>query len=231
MSSTPSPADTSHTVHSPGGWRSDLLTGRPGVLLTGPAGAPDAVVSRVGRSGAGTLVVIDGTTGSGKTDLAGRVRQLLAHQGRETYLLPTDLLVPGWQTLAEGVTRTAELLAALARGGEGRAPTWDWERMAPGDELRLPALADGVLVVEGCGALAAAAQDLAPLTVVRVLVEAPQELRYTRIAARDSYTWDIEAWQAQEERVRLAWEQTPAWWPQVLVRHGQGPASQTGELS
>ena len=151
------------------------------------------------------------------------MRRHLERQGRGTQLLSTDLLVPGWQGLATGVRRTAALLAAVARGGEGCAPTWDWDRMAPGEQLRLPALSGDVLVVEGCGALAAAAQDLAPLAVVRVLVEAPEELRRARIAARDSYTWDVEAWQAQDVRERLAWQQDPAWWPDLAVRHGQDP--------
>lgn len=183
-----------------------------------PHEAPEVIARRVGPTDAGALVVVDGATGAGKTRLAGRVHEQLGRQGLRAQVLSTDLLVPGWEALSEGVSRTAVLLRALAAGREGRVLTWDWERMAPGGELSLGPLDGGVLVVEGSGALAAAAQDLAPLGVVRVLVEAPEALRHARIAARDSYAWDIEAWQVQEERQRARWQPEPAWWPDVLVR-------------
>lgn len=187
--------------------------------MLAPQEAAEALALRARPGAAGALVVIDGATGAGKTQLAGRVRARLRRQGCQVAVLSTDLLVPGWAGLAEGVSRTAALLAALAGGQDGHAPTWDWQQMAPGDELCLPPLAGGVLVVEGSGALAAAAQDLRPLRVVRVLVEAPRALRHARIAARDSYTWDVEAWQRQEERQRARWQQQAAWRPDVLVRH------------
>ena len=189
------------------------------MLVLAPQEAAEALALRARPGAAGALVVIDGATGAGKTQLAGRVRARLRRQGCQVAVLSTDLLVPGWAGLAEGVSRAAALLAALADGQEGRAPTWDWQQMAPGDELCLPPLAGGVLVVEGSGALAAAAQDLRPLRVVRVLVEAPRALRHARIAARDSYTWDVEAWQRQEERQRARWQRQAAWRPEVLVRH------------
>lgn len=175
---------------------------------------------------AGALVVIDGATGAGKTQLAAQVRARLQQQGVSVTVLSTDLLVPGWTGLSEGVSRTATLLSTLAVGQEGRVPTWDWQQMVAGDELCLPPLAGRTLVIEGCGALAAAAQDLRSLRVVRVLVEAPQALRRARIAARDGYTWDIDAWQLQEERQRSRWQQEAAWWPQVLVRHAAAPSGE-----
>lgn len=184
-----------------------------------PDEAAGVIASGVPAPGPGALVVIDGLTGSGKTHLAQGVHAALERHGHDVQLLSTDRLVPGWRALSTGVRHTACLLGALARGGEGRAATWDWERMAPGDELRLAPLAGGVLVVEGCGALAAAAQDLAALCVVRVLVEAPAALRRARISARDGYAWDVEAWQAQERRERAAWQHEARWWPRVLVRH------------
>ena len=80
-------------------------------------------------------------------------------------------------------------------------------------------------MLEGCGALAAAARPLPHLEVLRVLVTAPTALRLARIAARDDYDWDVEAWQAQERAASRTWRtaangRRPGWAPDVVVREG-----------
>ena len=80
--------------------------------------------------------------------------------------------------------------------------------MRAGDPVRVEPLNGGILVLEGCGALAAAAQKLEPLEVLRVLLEAPAALRRARIADRDPYRWDVAAWETQERRLAAAWRRS-----------------------
>lgn len=170
---------------------------------------------------AGGVVVIDGMTGSGKTTLARSLVERMAGRPAPPCrpLLALEGLVPGWEGLAEGVGRAADLLAALGRGHAGCAPSWDWTRMRPGPRLVVPPLEAEVLVVEGSGALAAAAQDLPALEIMRVLVEAPAGLRHGRVTERDPYRWDIGSWERQERQVARRWS-AGRWGPDVVVSTG-----------
>lgn len=191
--------------------------------LWGRVAGTGTQVAGDGLRAGGVVVVIDGMTGSGKTALARSLIERMTGRPAPPCRPPLALegLVPGWECLAEGVGRASALLAALGRGHAGRAPSWDWERMRPGPQLVVPPLDAEVLVVEGCGALAAAAQDLPALQIVRVLVEAPAGLRHRRIAERDPYRWDVRSWERQELQVARRWA-AGRWGPGVLVSTESG---------
>lgn len=159
------------------------------------------------------LVVIDGMTGSGKTTLATAVVEALRRRHRAVVTVDLDRLVPGWNHLAQGVERAAGLLRDLPVAA---AATWDWQQMVPSTDLEVDVRSGQVLVLEGCGALAAAAQDLSVPTV-RVLVEAPPAVRHARLAARDPYEWDVAAWERQERRLRTRWQGQARWEPDLVV--------------
>lgn len=130
-------------------------------------------------------LLIDGRSGSGKTELAAAITALWP----EAQLVRMDDLYEGWDGLEAG---TIALLAALDSGLWQR---WDWatERRAEWHELD-PARP---LVVEGVGALTAATRLRASLAL---WVETDEPTRRTRALARDAYFaehWD--AWAAQEE--------------------------------
>ena len=164
---------------------------------------------RARGAGAGLVIAVDGATGSGKTTLAARLADALGGVGRPAVrVLALDALVPGWSALARGAARGAAVLRDLRHGRAGVAPSWDWQAMREGDPVRVDPLDGGILVLEGCGALAAAAQELEPLAALRVLVEAPAALRRARIAERDPYRWDVAAWEAQERRLAAAWRRS-----------------------
>lgn len=174
---------------------------------------------RARGAGAGLVIAVDGATGSGKTTLAARLAGALGGPARPAVrVLALEALVPGWSALARGAVRAAAVLRDLRHGRAGVAPSWDWEAMRAGDPVRVDPLDGGILVLEGCGALAAAAQELEPLAALRVLVEAPAALRRARIAERDPYRWDVAAWEAQERRLAAAWRRRTGYGPDVVVR-------------
>ena len=175
---------------------------------------------RARGAGAGLVIAVDGASGSGKTTLAARLAGALgAGPARPAVrVLALEALVPGWSALARGAVRAAAVLRDLRHGRAGVAPSWDWEAMRAGDPVRVDPLDGGILVLEGCGALAAAAQELEPLAALRVLVEAPAAVRRARIAERDPYRWDVAAWEAQERRLAAAWRRRTGYGPDVVVR-------------
>lgn len=127
------------------------------------------------------ILLVDGRSGSGKTEFA---RALGAQQ-----LVRLDDLYPGWEGLRSGSEAVVTLLT------EGRWRRWDWERSAPAEWNRVDLGRD--LVVEGCGALTARSRALATHAV---WVELDEPDRKSRALARDPYYaphWD--AWAAQEE--------------------------------
>lgn len=196
-----------------------------GVIVLSPALAARRLArwasTPVRRGSQGRVLVLDGLTGSGKSTLAAEVLGRVPG----ARLLAVEEHVPGWDGLAAGALRCGEALSALDAGLGTRVTTWDWEVGEPGPSHDLAPLEGGCLVLEGCGALAAAARPLPHLEVLRVLVTAPTPLRLVRVRARDDYDWDVDAWQAQEREVSRVWR-APAggrrrgWRPDVVVREG-----------
>lgn len=137
------------------------------------------------------VVAIDGPSGAGKTTLAEAVASDL-----DCPVVHVEDLYPGWDGLAEGVRLLHDLvLEPLSRGKVARYPVWDWRASAWGDSRAVAPVP--LLVVEGCGASAGPAGDLA---AVRVWVDAPADLRKQRGLARDgeAYAPFWEGWAAQE---------------------------------
>jgi len=143
-------------------------------------------------------VLIDGRSGTGKSELAGALVPLAsARTGLPVQLLRLDEVYPGWLGLraaAEALERM--LLRPRRQGRPGRARGWDWElgRAAAWRRLdpRLP------LVVEGCGALSGGSRRLADAAV---WLEAPARLRRERALRRDGAAYEPywELWAAQED--------------------------------
>jgi cytidylate kinase len=138
-------------------------------------------------SGARAVILIDGRSGSGKTELATTLAAALDAQ-----LVRLDDVYPGWDGLeaASGRVRTDLLLA-------NRWRRWDWAMDAPAEWHDLdPARA---LVIEGSGSLSRANRGLATLGV---WVELDEPTRKARALARDGarYAPHWDAWAAQEQR-------------------------------
>lgn len=149
------------------------------------------------------VILIDGRSGAGKSELATRLAALIPG----AQLVRLDDLYPGWDGL-RAASRAVPLLLATARW---RA--WDWDADAPG-ALHVLDLSRPV-IVEGVGALSRASRRRASLAI---WLEADDAERKRRALDRDGDTfaphWD--RWAAQEERF-LAEEQ-PRRLADVVVR-------------
>ena len=155
--------------------------------------------------GPGPLVLgIDGRSGSGKSDLAREVlAQLRAQLGGDAVAgLALEDAYRGWHGLAAGVEAVASgVLAPLSQGRPGAVARYDWVAGVVDGDLVVPAPGapmPRVLVVEGCGAGAAAC---APYVDLLVWLEAPEPVRRRRAMARDAASWSHlwAAWEAQEQ--------------------------------
>ncbi|WP_336658773.1 hypothetical protein [Leucobacter sp. USHLN153] len=151
------------------------------------------------------VLLIDGRSGSGKTQAARSVAKQWSRSGVEAQLFAVESLYPGWDGLAEG----SAALAAVLRGGSYRP--YNWIAGQFGDRVSLER---GVpLIIEGCGALTrenlAAAEEWAERAlggarraVVRsIWLDCPADLRRERALARDGDTYapHWERWAAQED--------------------------------
>ena len=129
-------------------------------------------------------LLIDGRSGSGKTELANAIHELTGAQ-----LVHMDQLYPGWSGLEAGSLAVRRLLET------GRWRAWDWASSSPGEwhEVDL----DRPLIIEGCGALSRANRALADYGV---WVGLDDVTRKERAFARDGEMfaphWDD--WAAQE---------------------------------
>jgi len=135
-------------------------------------------------------LLIDGRSGSGKTELASAI----AASWPEAQLVRLDDLYPGWDGLVAG-SRYAhdQILASVAP----RWQRWDWfaDERQEWHELDR----SRPLILEGVGALTAANRALA---TYGIWVETADETRKTRALARDgeSYAAHWDDWAAQEDR-------------------------------
>jgi uridine kinase len=132
------------------------------------------------------VVLIDGRSGSGKTELGAALAPTLGAQ-----LVRLDDIYPGWDGLdAASVAVVRDIL------GQHRWQRWDWgaERFAEWHELD----ADAPVVIEGCGALSRASRALATCAI---WIELDAPTRKARALARDgeAYAPYWERWAAQEE--------------------------------
>lgn len=175
-----------------------------------PAQSADvaALAAAVARSapllGPVRLVCVDGPAGSGKSTLAGA---LAAHLGDGCAVVHLDDLYEGWAGLAGVWDRLeAQVLAPLAEGRPARYQRYDWLVGAFAEWVEVPVPA--VLVLEGCGSAPRAVDGRA---VLRVFVEAPDDVRLARGLARDGEALRDHwlAWM-REEAAEFAREDTRA---------------------
>lgn len=134
--------------------------------------------ARAPAARAPALVLIDGTSGSGKTSLADALTRRLG--SAHATVLHLDDIYPGWSGLDVARSTVARLAPAYLAGG---APTWrryDWNA----DHLVATHPIDPAqpLVIEGCGAFAVRGL---PWPAVRVWLDAPEPIRRDRALARD----------------------------------------------
>ena len=132
-------------------------------------------------------VLIDGRSGSGKTEFA--VALAAAWPGAQ--LVRLDDIYPGWTGLAAGSAAVHEQVLS-----EFRWRRWDWSLSERAEwhsvDPTLP------ILVEGCGALSEASRRLATFGI---WVELDSALRKARALARDgeAYAPHWDDWAAQEE--------------------------------
>jgi uridine kinase len=133
-------------------------------------------------------ILIDGRSGSGKTELA----SALVDGWDGAQLVRLDDIYPGWDGLDEA---SAQVHTTLLR--DLRWQRWDWatDRLAEWHTLD----PNRPIVIEGCGALTAASRRRATLSL---WVELDTPTRKRRALARDGavYTREWDRWAAQEER-------------------------------
>jgi uridine kinase len=144
-------------------------------------------ILRLARGGTRPVVLIDGRSGSGKTELATELAPLLRAQ-----LVRLDDIYPGWAGLevASELVRTDIL-------GANRWQRWDWRSNSPAEWHEIDSALP--LIVEGSGALSAANRMLA---AVGVWVELDAETRKARALARDGAMYEPhwDQWAEQEQR-------------------------------
>lgn len=140
------------------------------------------------RGGLGRRILIDGRSGSGKTELA---RALVA-DWPGAQLVRLDELYPGWDGLAAASTLVPQLLTADSY------PTWDWAAHEPGSRRTLDP--SRPLVVEGVGAISRASRPLADFAI---WVELPDAARKRRALDRDGalYAPHWDGWAVQEQEL------------------------------
>lgn len=139
------------------------------------------------------VTLVDGRSGSGKTTWA---TALAAAEGAT--LLSLDDVYPGWDGLETAEAHMLEhVLRPFAAGEPARYRRWDWAAERPADWVAVDARRP--LVVEGCGALSAAARALADRGV---WVELDDARRRERALARDGEAFrpHWQRWAAQEEQ-------------------------------
>ena len=146
------------------------------------------------------ILAIDGRSGAGKTTLAREIEARVAASipGVSVTSIEVENFIEGWEGLVDGVGRVAsEIAAPFRRSGHAQAQAWDWHRGEWGETATIgPA---DVLVIVGCGSSSAA---LAPYVDVSVWVEAAEDVRRARVAARDGDPagwWEL--WAVQEARL------------------------------
>lgn len=142
------------------------------------------------------LIVVDGRSGSGKTQFA-----LTRAEETGFEVMSLDEVYPGWDGLDAGqafVTRN--LLPAWRDSGEVEVPQWDWDLMRYHTTRRL--VSSKGLILEGCGALTEVTASWASESV---WLDAREGVRFERAMARDgeSYRPHWTRWALQEERFLL----------------------------
>lgn len=150
-------------------------------------------------SSGGTIVMIDGPSGAGKTTLAVALSAAL-----DAPVLTVDDLCPGWDGLDEVPGLLAATLEPLAHGDVGSYQRYDWEagRLAEWVEVR----PTGLLLVDGVGSGSRACR---PWLSLLIWLGAEAGYRKARALERggDGFAREWDRWAAHESAL-FAREQT-----------------------
>lgn len=151
------------------------------------------------------IIGIDGRSGSGKTQLADMLNFSFTAEHFAVRVLHLDSIYPGWDGLEEGTKTWRKISRNLRKGKPASYREWDWHADAPGTEHTINPAQETVIICEGVGASAGTCD-------VRIVVRAPDELRYRRAIDRDGemYRPHWERWAAQEEALFAAYSATYA---------------------
>ena len=145
-------------------------------------------------SGERKLILVDGRSGSGKTQWA----KSYVSQNPQTTLISLDDIYPGWDGLDAGSALAFHhIIRPWLVGEDGVVDRWDWETMAPRGTLCAPAHLS--LLVEGCGALSVSS---APHATDSFWLEADSATRRRRAVERDGEMFEPHwvRWALQEDR-------------------------------
>ena len=151
------------------------------------------------------IIGIDGRSGSGKTRLSELLEQSLSAEGIGVRVLNLDSIYPGWDGLEEGTKTWQKISRNLCKGKPANYREWDWHADAPGPKHTINPTQETVIICEGVGAITGTCD-------VRIVVKAPDELRYRRAIDRDGETYRPlwERWAAQEEALFATYSATYA---------------------
>ncbi|AZN29429.1 hypothetical protein EJO69_03225 [Flaviflexus salsibiostraticola] len=144
------------------------------------------------------IVTIDGLSGAGKTFLGEALVRELAAGGLHSLLLEVELWAHGWSDLTGAVDRVRRVVADLQ---EGSATTRTWNWWTESEEPPIVLHPRPVIIVVGCGA----GQIPSHLSI---WIDADEELRASRVSARDPYDWSEhwDEWARQEQRLLTQWD-------------------------
>jgi len=144
------------------------------------------------------VILIDGRTGSGKTDFAKNLQnELFRILDQAPRLISMDDLYPGWGGLNEGAMYLLRhILIPLSKNQTAYWNRYDWE--SESREEKLTSFTGGTpLIVEGCGAISLASSELSDYSI---WLSAPDDIRRERFGKRDGGKFDqyFDKWSEQE---------------------------------
>jgi uridine kinase len=145
------------------------------------------------------VILIDGKTGSGKTEFAKDLQnELFRTLEQAPRLISMDDLYPGWGGLNEGALYLLrQILIPLSKNQTAYWNRYDWS--AGSREQTLTSFEGGTpLIIEGCGAISGASNELADYSI---WLSAPKDVRRERFSSRDGGAFDeyFEKWSEQED--------------------------------
>ena len=135
---------------------------------------------RVSRLPRGSLVLIDGASGTGKTTLASEIVRVLANVDVPE-VIHMDDLYPGWDGLEQGIRNLHDWILqprAAANAVSWKRYNWVTEQFEGDFALDT----SRTVIVEGCGALGHGAHEFATLSF---WISADDDVRRERALARD----------------------------------------------
>lgn len=135
------------------------------------------------------IVLIDGRSGSGKSELA----LAMVEQTPRLQLVRMDDVYPGWGGLEAGSRHIHDFVVSASIR---RWQRWDWMENRPAEWHMLDPARP--VLIEGCGALSRANRALAAYAI---WVELDEDARRRRVRERDGESWSEhwDAWAAQEQ--------------------------------